>query len=134
VISRGETAARQGRPGRSDARGLRALRLRWKEALAPMRKRMHAHYPVLFEHAEALWLAEIEAFLSYDLDRLAREGRRFKGTEVVFEAEVPLARGAALLRAEKIRSTSSRLRPRACLSCRSSECSTASSRASGSCS
>jgi inactivated superfamily I helicase/RecB family exonuclease len=89
-------------PAELKSAGLHALRRRWKEALAPLRKRMHAHYPVLFEHAESLWRTEIEAFLAFDLDRLAREGCRLKGTEVEIKAEVPLARGGALLRAEKI--------------------------------
>ena len=63
---------------------------------------MHAHYPVLFEHAEALWRSEVEAFIAFDLARFAREGLRFHGAELAVEAEVPLARGAALLRAEEI--------------------------------
>ncbi len=98
--------------------GLRALRHRWKEALAPLRKRMHAHYPVLFEHAESLWRSEIEAFLAFDLDRLAREGLRLKGTEVKSEAEVPSLAARRCCAPRGSRSTFSALRARGCPCCR----------------
>ncbi len=94
---RGEDA-----PGELVKRGTALFRRRWKERLAPLRRRMHAHYPVLFDHVEATWREEIEAFLSWDLARLAEGGHRLHGTELHCEAEIPLLRGAPLLLAGKV--------------------------------